>query len=138
MQPFTKLNSLQHRGKTFNEKRSAHYSKTGLCSLTTIWFGYVPGVTRPNLFASWHFYENEQSYTPIQPGPVAIVDSSNYYKVSPKHQTKPDSVAIVDSANIIRVVLHIKQSLSLWQLWTTAITARLVLSKYTVQPAPEA
>ncbi len=51
--------------------------------LQLLWGGLsVPGLPRPSLFASWHFFENEQSYTPIQPGPVATLDSSSYYKVS--------------------------------------------------------
>ena len=43
---------------------------------------FLKGLTRPNMFASWLFYDNEQSYTPVLTGPVINPDSSSYYKVN--------------------------------------------------------
>ncbi len=61
------------------------------------------GLTRPSLFASWHFFESEQSYTPIQPGPVAVLDSSSYYKVSPSFVIQLGPVAVLDSSSYYKV-----------------------------------
>ena len=33
------------------------------------------------MFASWLFYDSDQSYTPVIAGPVANFDSSSYYKI---------------------------------------------------------
>jgi len=39
------------------------------------------GMPEPKIFVSWLFYDSDQSYTPVMPGPVAAFDSSSYYKV---------------------------------------------------------
>ena len=39
------------------------------------------GIPEPRLFVSWLFYDSDQSYTPVLPGPVAVFDSSSYYKI---------------------------------------------------------
>ena len=41
----------------------------------------VVGIPEPKFFVSWLFYDSDQSYTPVLQGPVAVFDSSSYYKI---------------------------------------------------------